>query len=46
MTKRVTKAGTDIEAVKQLNANSGLTYNEAKRLLAKKKGFTLTKDDE
>ncbi len=31
-----TKTGTDIETVKRLNANSGLTYNQAKELLAKR----------
>ncbi|WP_276511782.1 hypothetical protein [Guptibacillus hwajinpoensis] len=31
-----TKTGTDIETVKRLNANSGLTYNQAKEILAKK----------
>ncbi|WP_196493743.1 hypothetical protein [Ornithinibacillus caprae] len=30
-----TVAGTDIEEVKRLNQNSGLSYNEAKELLAK-----------
>lgn len=34
-----TIAGTDIEEVKKLNAQSGLSYNEAKMLLAKKKGL-------
>lgn len=28
------KSRTDIEAVKRLNANSGLTYNQAKQKLA------------
>ncbi|WP_273836341.1 hypothetical protein [Guptibacillus sedimenti] len=31
-----TKSGTDIEEVKRLNANSGLSYNQAKEQLAKK----------
>lgn len=31
-----TIAGTDVTEVKRLNANSGLTYNEAKMLLAKR----------
>ncbi|WP_273853907.1 hypothetical protein [Guptibacillus spartinae] len=31
-----TKSGTDIETVRRLNANSGLTYNQAKELLAKR----------
>ncbi|WP_409298383.1 hypothetical protein V1498_09000 [Peribacillus sp. SCS-26] len=30
-----TKAGTDIEEVKRLNKNSGLSYNETKELLAR-----------
>ncbi|WML40154.1 hypothetical protein RCG19_00245 [Neobacillus sp. OS1-2] len=33
---RYTKAGTDIEEVKRLNSQSGLSYNEVKKLLAKK----------
>ncbi|WP_154676047.1 hypothetical protein [Bacillus dakarensis] len=33
--KKFTAAGTDIEAVKQLNKNSGLSYNAAKALLAR-----------
>lgn len=37
--KKVTISGTDIEEVKRRNARSGLSYNEAKILLAKKKGF-------
>ena len=37
--KKRTIAGTDIEEVKRLNHQSGLSYNEAKMLLAKKKGF-------
>ncbi|WP_286170675.1 hypothetical protein [Bacillus sp. NTK071] len=39
-----TKSGTDIEEVKRRNANSGLTYNQAKEQLAsqlKKKKDTL-----
>ncbi|WP_278250259.1 hypothetical protein [Bacillus sp. Cs-700] len=31
-----TKSGTDIEEVKRLNANSGLSYNQVKEKLAKK----------
>ncbi|WP_255461918.1 MULTISPECIES: hypothetical protein [Bacillales] len=31
-----TKSGTDIEEVKRLNANSGLSYNQVKEQLAKK----------
>ncbi|MDT8861317.1 hypothetical protein N0O92_13845 [Alkalihalobacillus sp. MEB130] len=38
--KHITIAGTDIDEVKKLNSQSGLTYNEAKLLLAKKRGFT------
>ncbi|WP_227937729.1 hypothetical protein [Alkalihalobacillus deserti] len=37
--KNKTISGTNIEEVKQLNAQSGLSYNEAKILLAKKKGL-------
>ncbi|PHA02245.1 hypothetical protein COE51_03055 [Bacillus pseudomycoides] len=33
--KKYTVVGTDIEEVKKLNKNSGLTYNEVKQLLAK-----------
>ncbi len=36
--KKATIAGTDINEVKRLNRQSGLSYNEAKMLLAKKKG--------
>ena len=32
--KKLTIAGTDIEEVKKQNANSGLTYNQVKQLLA------------
>jgi len=31
--KRYTKVGTDIEEVKRLNSQSGLSYNEVKKLL-------------
>ncbi len=34
--KKFTIVGTDIEEVKQLNSQSGLSYNEVKRLLAKR----------
>lgn len=34
--KKYTKAGTDIEEVKRLNAASGLSYNEVKKLLAQR----------
>lgn len=37
-TKKYTVAGTDIEEVKQRNAESGLSYNEVKALLAKTGG--------
>lgn len=33
-TKKYTVVGTDIEEVKRLNRNSGLSYNEVKELLA------------
>ncbi|MEH7120202.1 hypothetical protein V7128_22670 [Neobacillus vireti] len=33
--KRYTKVGTDIDEVKRLNSQSGLSYNEVKLLLAK-----------
>ncbi|MEH7501897.1 hypothetical protein V7152_07590 [Neobacillus drentensis] len=32
--KQYTKVGTDIEEVKRLNSQSGLSYNEVKKLLA------------
>ncbi|MCE7791575.1 hypothetical protein K8O68_03930 [Salipaludibacillus sp. CUR1] len=35
--KNRTVAGTDIDEVKRLNRNSGLTYNEVKNVLAKMK---------
>jgi hypothetical protein len=34
--KNFTSAGTDIEEVKRLNAQSGLSYNQVKQLLAEK----------
>ncbi|WP_251553731.1 hypothetical protein [Neobacillus muris] len=34
--KRFTIAGTDIEEVKKLNSQSGLSYNQVKQLLAEK----------
>ncbi|MFF3024057.1 hypothetical protein ACFVRR_15615 [Gottfriedia sp. NPDC057948] len=34
--KRFTITGTDINEVKRKNANSGLTYNQVKQLLAEK----------
>ncbi|ABS21798.1 hypothetical protein ACRS6Y_00500 [Bacillus cytotoxicus] len=33
--KKYTVVGTDIEEVKRLNKNSGLTYNQVKELLVK-----------
>ena len=33
---RYTKVGTDIEDVKRLNNQSGLSYNEVKKLLAER----------
>ncbi|MED4204017.1 hypothetical protein [Neobacillus mesonae] len=32
--KRFTSVGTDIEEIKRLNRQSGLSYNEVKQLLA------------
>ncbi|MBY6053675.1 hypothetical protein [Cytobacillus firmus] len=32
--KNLTIAGTDIDEVKRLNSQSGLSYNEVKRMLA------------
>ncbi|MDR7239427.1 hypothetical protein [Neobacillus drentensis] len=34
--KRYTNVGTDIEEVKKLNSQSGLSYNEVKNLLAQR----------
>jgi hypothetical protein len=34
--KKHTIVGTDIEEVKRLNSQSGLSYNQVKELLAKK----------
>ncbi|WP_263703783.1 hypothetical protein [Bacillus thuringiensis] len=34
--KKYTVVGTDVEEVKRLNENSGLSYNQVKELLAKK----------
>ncbi|WP_048824787.1 hypothetical protein [Bacillus sp. B-jedd] len=36
--KNLTSVGTDIDEVKKLNADSGLSYNEVKELLAKTGG--------
>ena len=36
--KKFTEAGTDIMEVKRQNADSGLTYNEMKELIAKTGG--------
>ncbi len=41
--KKLTSAGTDIEAVKKANANSGLSYNEVKALLAENGGASTAK---
>lgn len=37
-----TQTGTDIEEVKRNNANSGLTYNQVKQLIAKTVGSEQT----
>lgn len=37
--KNVTVAGTDIDEVKRKNAESGLSYNEVKALLAQTGGY-------
>ncbi|MDG5788363.1 hypothetical protein QA612_12815 [Evansella sp. AB-P1] len=37
--QRTTVTGTNIDEVKKLNKNSGLTYNEVKIALAQVKGF-------
>lgn len=37
--KNLTEAGTDIDEVKRLNENSGLSYNEVKAVLAKSGGY-------
>ncbi|WP_169823102.1 hypothetical protein [Anaerobacillus alkalilacustris] len=37
--RKLTIAGTNINEVKRLNKQSGLSYNEAKIILAKKKGL-------
>lgn len=34
--KQFTKVGTDIDEVKRLNSQSGLSYNEVKQLLAER----------
>ena len=34
--KKYTVVGTDVEEVKRLNKNSGLTYNQVKEMLASK----------
>ncbi|MFJ8419041.1 hypothetical protein ACIQ7P_09405 [Bacillus wiedmannii] len=33
--KKYTAVGTDVDEVKRLNENSGLSYNQVKELLAK-----------
>ena len=35
LTRNLTEAGTDIDEVKKRNAESGMTYNEVKEMLAK-----------
>jgi len=37
--KAYTLSGTNIEDVKRKNANSGLSYNEVKELIAKNRGL-------
>jgi hypothetical protein len=39
---KYTVAGTNIDDVKQLNASSGLSYNEALNLLAQTGGYSTT----
>ncbi|MGN7386182.1 gamma-type small acid-soluble spore protein [Sporosarcina sp. SAFN-015] len=39
ISKKFTQAGTDIEEVKRQNANSGLSYNEVKEVLARTGGI-------
>ncbi|MCA1064167.1 hypothetical protein QTG56_02975 [Rossellomorea sp. AcN35-11] len=34
--KNVTRSGTDIDEVKRLNRDSGLTYNQVKQLIGEK----------
>lgn len=41
--KKITVAGTDIEEVKRKNAQSGLSYNEVKALLAQTGGYGTSK---
>ncbi|MCM3585304.1 gamma-type small acid-soluble spore protein [Mesobacillus maritimus] len=36
--KKYTQVGTDIESVRQKNADSGMSYNEVKQYLAKTTG--------
>lgn len=38
ISKKRTEAGTDIEEVKRQNADSGLTYNEVKAIIAQNGG--------
>ena len=38
ISKKRTEAGTDIEEVKRQNANSGLSYNEVKKMIAQTGG--------
>jgi hypothetical protein len=41
--RKLTVAGTDIDEVKRKNANSGLSYNEVKALLAQTGGYDTAK---
>ena len=41
--KNLTSVGTDIDEVKRLNAQSGLSYNEVKELLVQTGGKGTTK---
>ncbi|MGG0668555.1 gamma-type small acid-soluble spore protein [Lederbergia citrisecunda] len=43
ISKKFTVAGTDIEEVKKQNANSGLSYNEVKEVLARTGGIGTAK---
>lgn len=38
MNEKYTAAGTDIDAVKKLNEQSGMSYNEAKEYIARTSG--------
>lgn len=43
--KQLTVVGTDIEEVKRLNSQSGLSYNQVKQLLAQRYLQTKKEDD-